>query len=462
MTYEGYVMKKFLIGFLILACVLLAIFLLMQSSRTQQQQIAQQPVPTETEAEQGTKAFPEPPPGAIVFDLKYRGLSGEKDELRYNSYWGFGGGAQDTPFLSDLKKNLKDFEAVYNPNFVGAEWSAVEIKDNKAVALYIDINADGKVSNNEKILPIQNSEPSSYNRTEFVTPDFIMKTQGNRQVPFRALLQVYDQQELPQCMWSPSCVLEGTSTIDGQPAKLTLFSNGFTGSFKDFGRCSISLQTGKEETGSYVSRDILSSIINHNGQFYDVEFNGRHGKNSTVRAILTEYTGDTGNLTTQLTGDTNLEAKLSSANIAGSKDTTVQFNLASEQAKLPTGSYKLNRGYVNYSTENGDKWQLDFQEGPEFVIDADKTCNVELGKPVLSISAIEENKRYQSDVKEQTVYSEGTNVYISRIIKGKAGELYGQFSEQTENSRGYNAIEPDIKIVDSEGKEAVATKIKYG
>jgi len=455
-------MKKFLIGFLILACVLLAIFLLMQSSRTQQQQIAQQPVPTETEAEQETTAFPEPPPGAIVFDLKYRGLSGEKDELRYNSYWGFGGGAKDTPFLSDLKKNLKDFEAVYNPNFVGAEWSAVEIKDNKAVALYIDINADGKVSDNEKILPIQNSEPSSYNRTEFVTPDFIMKTQGNRQVPFRALLQVYDQQELPQCMWSPSCVLEGTSTIDGQSAKLILFSNGFTGSFKDFGRCSISLQTGKEETGSYLSRDILSSIINHNGQFYDVEFNGRHGKNSTVRAILTEYTGDTGNLTTQLTGDTNLEAKLSSANIAGSKDTTVQFNLASEQAKLPTGSYKLNRGYVNYSTENGDKWQLDFQEGPEFVIDADKTCNVELGKPVLSISAVEENKRYQSDVKEQTVYSEGTNVYISRIIKGKAGELYGRFSEQTENSRGYNAIEPDIKIVDSEGKEVVATKIKYG
>jgi hypothetical protein len=232
--------------------------------------------------------------------------------------------------------------------------------------------------------------------------------------------------------------------------------------FKDFGRSSFSLQTGKEETGSYVSRDMLSSIINHNGQFYNVEFNGRHGKNSAVRAILTEYTGDTGNLTTQLTGDTNLEAKLSSANIAGSKDTTVQFNLASEQAKLPTGSYKLNRGYVSYSTENGDKWQLDFQEGPEFTIDTDKTCNVELGKPVLSVSAVDENKRYQNDVKEQTVYSDGTNVYISRIIKGKGGELYGRFSQQDENSRSYKAIEPDIKIVDSEGKEVVATKIKYG
>ena len=87
---------------------------------------------------------------------------------------------------------------------------------------------------------------------------------------------------------------------------------------------------------------------------------------------------------------------------------------------------------------------------------------MELGKPVLSISAVEEDKRYQNDVKEQTVYSEGTNVFISRIIKGKVGELYGRFSQQDENSRSYKAIEPEIRIVDSEGKEVVAAKIKYG
>jgi hypothetical protein len=424
----------------------------------------QQPASIDTQASGEATVFPEPPPGAIVFDMKYRSLSGEKDELRYNSFWGYGQSAKETPFLADLKKNVKDFETVYNPGLKGAEWSAIEIKDNQAVALYIDLNADGKVSDNEKIPPIQNSESNSYNRTEFVTPDFIMKTQDNRQVPFSALLQVafYGQHAQPNCMWSPSCVLEGTSTMNGRPAKLILFTNGFSGSFKDFGRSSISLQAGKEQTGSYGSKQVLSSIINHNGQFYNIEFNGRHEKNRKVRAILTEYTGDTGNLTTQLTGNTNLQAKLSSASIAGSKDTTVRFNLGSEQAKLPTGSYKLSSGYVNYSTKNGDKWRLDFKEGPDFTIDADKTCKVELGKPVLSISAVEESKRYRNDVKEETVYPEGTEIFISRIIKGKGGELYGKFSQRQEDSPRYIDIEPQIRILDSEGKEVVAAKIEYG
>ncbi|MHC4751640.1 MAG: hypothetical protein ACYTFW_17425, partial [Planctomycetota bacterium] len=77
-------MKKFLIGFLLLACALVLIFLLLQRPKTQQ------PQTTEIEVVQEAMDFPEPPPGAIVFDMKYRSLSGGKDELRYNSYWGFG------------------------------------------------------------------------------------------------------------------------------------------------------------------------------------------------------------------------------------------------------------------------------------------------------------------------------------------------------------------------------------
>jgi hypothetical protein len=57
--------RKLLIGLVILVAFLAAVLLLLKSSK--------------------------PKPGPIVFDMKYRGLSGAKDEVRYNSYWGFGG-----------------------------------------------------------------------------------------------------------------------------------------------------------------------------------------------------------------------------------------------------------------------------------------------------------------------------------------------------------------------------------
>jgi hypothetical protein len=151
--------------------------------------------------------------------MKYRSLSGKKDELRYNSYWGFGGRENDTPFIKELKKEQKELKVVYNRNFKGMEWSAVEIKDKKPVAFYFDLNADGKVSDNEKILPVNTEQRSSSTTTEFVTPDFTVTTKDNRKVPFRALLNVrtYKNRSNLNVMWSPSCVLEGTSTINGQP-----------------------------------------------------------------------------------------------------------------------------------------------------------------------------------------------------------------------------------------------------
>lgn len=452
-------MKKLLIGFVVLAVLVIAIYFLIQSSKTQQ------PTSTESEDEKIVEAFPEPSPGAVVFDMKYCGLSGGKDELRYNSYWGFGGREGETPFIKELKKDIKQLHTVYNPNFGKAQWSAVEINDNKAVAFYFDLNADGKFSDNEKILPLKTDESGTSRGTEFVTPDFIVNTSDGRQVPFRALLRVnfYGQSSRPNFMWSPSFVLEGTSTMDGEQTKLILYTSGFSGSFNEFGRCSYSLVTEAEEFRRYVPRNNLSSIINHDGQFYCLKLYGSHEKDKRIRAVLEKYTGATGELAVQLTGKTNFSSKLRNTRIIGSKDSTIRFNVPSGQSKLPTGAYKLSSGYINYGVEKDNEWRLDFKEGPEFTIDADKTNKVELGKPVLSISAIDENKRYQSNAKEQTVYSKGTNVHISRVIKGKTGELYGRFSQQIdENTDRYTDIQPDIRIVDADGKEVVAAKIKYG
>ena len=423
---------------------------------------AQEPQPAQKSLT--TDSASESPPDAIVFDMKYRSLSGEKDELRYNSYWGFGGPQGDTPFIKELKKNHKELTVVYNPYFKGSEWSAVETKDKKPLAFYFDLNADGKVSDNEKILPSNTEQNPGMSTIEFVTPDFMMKTEDNNKVPFRALLtaRTYNNQSNLNFMWSPSCVLEGTSTINGQSTKLILFTNGFEGSFDKFGNCSYYLNKSEDNIGRYIPRQTLSSIINYNGQFYNLKLKGSNEEGKTIQAVLEKYTGTTGKLTTKLTGNTDLKTKLNNASLIGSKDRTIYFNISGDQSELPTGAYMLNRGYIEYETANDGKWRLDFTQGPEFAVEADKTVTVEIGKPTLSISAVDESKRYQSDVKEQTVYTKGKTILLSRNVTGKTGELYGRFSQIDNKTNRQTDLKPSVKIAGPDGKEIASADMEYG
>jgi hypothetical protein len=443
--------KKWIIGSLILVVAVILILIIAN----------QQPKSNETttpETKPKITTMPESSEDSIVFEMKYVGLSGQKDELRYNSYWGFGGQEEDTPFITELKNENKEISLVYNRNFKGAEYSAVELKDNKPIAFYFDLNADGKVSDNEKILPVTDEESPGRITVEFVTPDFIMNTEDGKKVPFRALLvvNIYNQSTKPNYMWSPSCVLEGTLKINGEPTKMILFANGFTGSFNEFGRCSYYLQNSDKEIGRSVPRQRLSSIINHNGQFYNLKTGE---KDETVKVILDKYTGTSGELALKMSGSTDLESELTSAYINGTKDSTIYFNTSGKQDKLPTADYQLNSGYINYSRDD-NKWRLNFSEGPEFTINADKTTTIELGKPVLTVSAIDESKRYQNDVKEKTVYSKGTTILLSRKVTGAAGELYGYFWQNTSNNSV--SIKPEIKIVDPDGKEVASSEMEYG
>lgn len=452
-------MKKFLFGSLIAGVVLIVSFYLPQGLKAQQQVNICRPSTSEP----------------IVFEMNYRGLSG-KDELRYNSYYSYGLRGGETQFIKELKRNIKELQIVYNQDLKKAELSAVELKAGKAVAFYFDLNADGKVSGNEKILPASKKEMKLLEtqlngqtktimaeEADFVTPDFIMNTSDNRQVPFRVLLQVAFGRGIRNCMWSPSCVLEGTSTIDGHPATLILYPDGFSGSFTKYGQCSYYLLTGQEKLGQDIYRQTLSSLINHKGQFYHLSFEGSQEEGKTVRVILEKYNGPVGELAVRMVGEANLMSKLNSARLSGSKDKTIYFSISAGQSRLPVQEYKLNYASMSYGTQNDNNWRVEFREGPKFQIDANSMCIVEIGKPTISIKAINEKKRYEPNSKEQLAFSKGTKIYISPQVRGKASELYGQFSKRDPTKPGgYTEEQPVIRIVDSDGKEVTSAKMKYG
>jgi hypothetical protein len=405
---------------------------------------AEPPAPTAT-------GVPEPPPAATVFEMKYRGLSGPDDPLSYNSYWGYGtGGGENEPFVQAVKSQVKECAVVSNPAMQKSRCSVVELKDAKPVALYFDVNADGKLSDEEKFLPAARTESNGPFPYAFVTSDFTMHTQDRREIPFRVLLvgQAYGSNQVSY-MWSPACVLEGQATLAGEPLKLFLFTDGFQGSFTRFGSCSYILLPAGQDLQRYQLRSPLSSLVYHKGTFYRLKLTGAHEKGKTVQVAFTKDTTPTGQLAVTLPGKETLKVRPGRSTINGAAGNSVYFQMPDARSPLPEGRYRLANGLVSYGVGNDSDWQVTFNQGPAFEINAGKT------------SQVDEKERYQSNVKQRSTYAKGTSIYLSPQIKGKAGEVYTRF-DQKNAGNNLTGEKPHLTIRDPDSKTVAWADMEYG
>jgi hypothetical protein len=406
------------------------------------------------------------PSGAAVFEMKYRGLSGPDDPLAYHSFWGFGdGGGEGEPFVQAVKSQVKECAVVGNRSLQKNQWSVVELKDKKPIAFYFDVNADGKLSDDEKFLPAARTESNSPFPYAFMTSDFAMHTEDQREIPFRVVLvgNVYDTDRISY-MWSPACVLEGQATLAGEPLKLFLYADGFRGSFTTFGSCSYVLLPAGQKLEGYLPRSPLSSLVYHKGTFYQLKLSGAHEKGKAVQVAFTKDTTPTGRLAITLQGKEPLKARVGRSVINGATGNSIYFEMPDTQSPLPEGRYRLTSGSIGYGVGNDSDWQATFSQGPPFEINAGKTRQIELGGLTLSVGAVDEKERYRSDVKQRSTYAKGTSIYLSPQIKGKAGEVYTRFDGLQDKGglNSFTGVKPHVTIRDPDGKMVASTDMEYG
>jgi hypothetical protein len=409
-----------------------------------------------------------PPPEAVVFDLKYRPQTGGADDIAYHAFYGYGGSDEETRtnlFLQDVRKRASSLHYVCNFALTGRKWAAVEYHGRQACALYFDVNADGKFSENERILPTRKADQG----VEFITPDFVQPAEGGGQTLCRVLLQVsfYGGSDKPNCMWSPAALLEGAATLNGRATRLLLYASYPGSGFDQYGRSSYSLLMGdqaKPVPGQYVPRETLSSLIASEGQFYHLTLQGRYSNGLPARVLLTKDTSPTGALAVKLVGSNALQATLSSLALYGAEDKTIVLRVGTSKEKvtLPVGAYVLDSGVVSYGAANRQDWEVSFSGGPRATVKAGEVFEQALGQPTLRVRAINEADRYTSNAAESATFKQGTRIYLEPRILGQVQEVFGRFRQSAPAKSDKTDRPPRITIIGPDGKELLSKVMEYG
>ena len=410
------------------------------------------------------EAFGSAEPNQIVFDMAYQGLSGSDDPLFFQYGYGYGGNMEETSFVKDLKRyGIKDFQLIYNFECTGFEISALELEEGKAVAFYIDLDANGKVTANERLAPLP-PDPENERTTTFLTPDFSFTNRDEQRICSRLMIRAgkYQGQDEFNCTWFSACVLVGQAQWGNQPVRLVLYPAAPAGDFDRFSRSNVSIQIGSDQMAKRPSRSDLSRLCVVEDRFYRLSMQRPADDGAALRVIMSEDTSPTGQVQAALQLKDNASGKIRYARVTGeSPDDNISLALPTSSMTLPVGRYRLDRGGLRFGVDEEDEWEVDMSEGPLFTVEAGKETAISLGNPKLSLSAIDNKRRYYADVESQTTFAVGTAIYLNREITGSAGESYGRFYTVNDEGRRQD-VKAHLAIKDPGGKEILSQDLEYG
>jgi hypothetical protein len=157
-----------------------------------------------------------------------------------------------------------------------------------------------------------------------------------------------------------------------------------------------------------------------------------------------------------------LKTKVSNLYVQGSDNRTICFSLEDTTSNIPVGNYLLQRGHLYYGSQDHPGWAVSFSDGPKVALQADRTVEVTLGEPVLTVRAIREQDRYVTDAKPVTAVQRGTRIYLEPKITGKGGELLTRFERRTEGGSKTTSLQPSIQITGPNGQVVLSQKLEYG
>jgi hypothetical protein len=416
---------------------------------------------------------------SATFEMKYRSFNGTQSELfKYSRLMFSSRNIKPNAFIRNLRKQGMEIEIVPMKTMLRAQQAAMEIVSGTLAALYVDLNADGKLSPGERITPSGNPGRGKF-ATEFVTPDFTMNTKQGK-MPYRLLLDARSGRSLMsdskyRYSWGPSCVWEGQSEVDGKPVTLRLVDGRMDGTLTEFGRDMIGFE-GMKPLFSWGPWQQMSSLMYLDNCYYRLSFTGEPREGGNFRAILTRDTSPQGKLEVTLTDGRKSALKNVDINIRDSNDNACSLQLKNQPfPSIPEGMYKVSYGTFECNDSKGKPWTYQISGGSMVEIEADETCTLELGSPYLLVDVYEvvvEGKKKSRKLRasidgiELAPITAGSMVEIDVTVMGDAGESYRRIARKAAGPgmKNRKAAEspPLVQIANSKGVQVAEYKLVFG
>ena len=404
----------------------------------------------------------------VTFELSYRSITGKEDDFGNLGGWGFGSSDEENSFISAVKKQTQNKLFISSNHYLkDRQLTAVEYKGKDVLHAYFDLNADGQLSADEILSPVEvSTRVRRGNSTVFMTPDFMVQNAQGQPTPFSVLLWVNFSRDnkVPYVTWSPIGLYEGTADLNGSPVKLYLLPDFGTKSYAQYARSRYALIPVPQDMKQYIPRNTFSSIIVQDSAFYRVVVEEISPLAKTIKVSLIEDKTPRGKIALDIQGKEMFKHELSSARICGSEDKTIYFQIGRGMNELPIGSYEISSGSFRYGKEAIEEYYTSFRNIPAFSIKADQETTIQVGKPEVKVQAIELKKRYHSKDQCKTEFPEGTDVYIDASFVGLAKETYSSFDQRVkkEDYWMHETMKARIKIADAQGNEVANQELEYG
>jgi hypothetical protein len=434
----------------------------------------------------------------IVFEMKYLGLPGAEEDGDVEPWIGCYRAAGTAPkarssFTESLnlpkeKTMYLSLPSIHTSDGNKEEWIALETDGVKSGALYMDLDGNGKLSPNEKILPSKRMYSTGAGPKGamfcYATPDFKAKTKEGKEFTHRLVLtdEIHEadgEKARHSIMFAPACVWEGSGSIAGKAFRLILLDVNFDGQFTLFGQdaCKLMPETDYLRYGHFTETlqmmtsgqmvcESLSQLIFVEQQFYSFRLETARDGVQPARVVLKKSEIPLSEFALEFKGTEEVKAELSAVSLR--RGSEVFFDLSDtkgKERKLPIGSYQVRKGFIRYGSTKTDEWQVDFQNGPEIAVAAESPCIVKLGQPKLTPTVVKQRDRYNSEAKPVEVFKKGDDLYCSPEVKGLAGETYGCFSQSSTQKRSIvsrQTPDPQVRILDVKGKEVASASMPYG